>query len=712
MKSTILMVVVGVISIGLVLAILGLARVSQSDFDRAKELADLHAEKAMRLLDKYQANLTEIALLREQLARQIAQNKAPTTVPPRGDGLKEVVSGEALESFQALSREMARRSKQGPAAELEQRLRRLVPDASAIPPEPTFDLGQTEVQVIKGLEKAVRQVDQLIADNTKLLRQALREADAALQVQVGSAGMRDHFTANHLRAWALHLTGLEKRNEGLSRRLEAQWTRLRALRLIQGSAGILAQIKDAQGRMPDPLKKDLAAQEAELTQRLSDVRKRAAELNTQIDTLTKAFEAAQAEAKTATEALAALEAKGYDPKNPSDVTRYVDEYTQQAEKHRIASQRAMALRAGTLEGVRLDDAHGGDFLTDHYVPESGKTATRVKGLETLKMELEEARTEVKELESLLKLNATRAEQAETLRKELTNLLDKYRQEKKGFDQQIVALLNEADGAPVEPATAPATQAGKEQAPRRGPGKSGGYAGLAAEAEAEALSQLEAAGKAYAQAARAAGGRSGTSISDPELKKLTEDRDPEAAMLIGQAGVAYARSLVYLQQVRDLIQQMGVVKAAVGAEVPGVDKGRLQAIADELDKTQKAAVVAVDDAIKLGARNPFKGRKYDWVGQASVAAAYHLKSLLTRGDEAAEALGKAIAEYEGAVEKREGSPFLKPYVRALEYLRAGGGVAPAVPRPAGTQPTTTAPASKPTTAPVGVPGAAPLAAKPY
>jgi hypothetical protein len=661
-KPKILIVAAAAIGLGLIITILGLAKATQSDLDRARAQADLHAEKATRLLANYQTNLSEIALLRGELSRQLAKDKTPVAVPPQGAELKELV-GASLEEFKAVGRETSRRLKQGPAFELEQRIHQLVPDASKLNPAPTLELGQNEPQITRRVAEAVKQVDGLIAENAKLLKQALREADAALAVQVGSADMRNHINANQLRAEALYLAGCERRNEGLFRRLEAQRTRSRAADLIDQSADILAQSRGVEACMPAQLKASLEKERKELQALLAGVEARAKQLRARIEEKLGQIAAAKAEADAAAKALTDLEAKGYDPKNPADVRRYVEEYGKQADRQRRAGQQILALEAGTLEGARLDDAYGGDFLADRYVAEPGKKIEPVKGLKTLETELNEAQQQASDVSALIKTKVERINKAESLAKELTDQLNRLAEAKKAVDQQVVAALAGADGDSER----------------------------AAKAEAEALSQFDAAGKAYAQAARAAGSGGATEQTtiDPGIKDWAKavNSDTEAGMIIGQADVAYSKALVFLQQLRDMDDQLAVAAAAIEARVTGVDRSRLQKVSDELPKVREAAVKAIDESVKLGARNPLRGRKYEWAGQASLAADYHLKSLLTEGADSAEALGKAISEYENAVKKREGSPFIKPYVQALAYLKRSAAGAQSRPssRPAASRP---------------------------
>jgi hypothetical protein len=138
--------------------------------------------------------------------------------------------------------------------------------------------------------------------------------------------------------------------------------------------------------------------------------------------------------------------------------------------------------------------------------------------------------------------------------------------------------------------------------------------------------------------------------------------------------------------------------------------------DALAESSEVAVSAIEASIKLLAEHrAIKGvnRNYKWIPQVSLAAAYRLKSMLASGDAAAEAFDQALAQYSEAIEGREGSPFLKPYVRVVSHLQAAADKGVFGRAPASTRPTpATAPATKSSTQPAErSPAGASPAAKP-
>ena len=680
MKSTIMTVMIAVAVVAVVVVILGLPWAMQSEQVRANAEADLHTTKALRALANYQANVAQIAVLRAQLDRRLGQGAVPASGPARGTDTQAAVRG-ALKDFQDLSQELRNRARSGHVAKLEERLRQLVPDATDIPEMPKLDFGQSEASIAKGVDAAIKRVDRLTAENARWLDQASRETQAALRVQYGQANTLNHVNANHVRAYVLYVQGEVKRNEALAVRAEAHQARVRAWRWIDQSQGLLDQTTATVGRMPKQRAERLQREKKELAELLSQAKQRLTQLTARAEAKRKQIAAAKAQAQTARKALETLEARGYDPKKPDDVKRYVDEYTKQAAAERKASLQAVALKTGTLEGARLGDAHGGDPLRDRYVPSpDGKGIAVVKGLDTLEQERSQAEKAVTDIEVLLKKNAAGIEQTEALASRLEADRKALDEHKAQLDRRINLLLVGADER----------------------------AAAAAKIEGDALGKLEQAEKAYGKAARSARNRGGELVSDPSVSDLSEDKDTEAAMAISQADVVHARALVNLQQLRDLRGQLAVVKGALAAEVSGVDQDKAQKVAAEVAKVQEASVQAIDASIKLLGQRVAKAihKNAQWVPQVSVASAYQLRSVLTGGDEAAGALQEAIALYEEAVDGREGSPFVKPYVRVVEHLRATSRPAPTSKPPPATAASKPAPAKPKAAPPKGKPKAAP------
>ncbi len=673
MKPTTTVVIVAVIGVALFGVVLGLSRTSGSDQASADAEADLHATMATRLLAKYQANVSQIAQIRDQLGRQLGEGDTEVAVPPRGDEATEVVR-DALEDFKVFSEDLRRRAGKSRVSQLEERLRQLAPDADDIAPLPGPELGKNEAAIAKKVASAAKELDRLTAENAKLLRRALGEADEALRVRVGEADTSQHVNASHIKAYVLHLMGDVKRGEALASRLEAQGTRQRAIRLVDRSASLLKRIQDTTERKPDQLIKRLATEKADLETRLADARKRLTGLTQQVEGQEKQIKDAEAQAQTARKALEALEAKKYDPKKPDDVERYVTEHDKQAKLQRQAALKAAALKTGTLEGVRLDDAHGGDPLKDRYVDApGGKGRAVVKGLNQLRKQRDEVQEATADVEGMLKENAAQVDKAKALTKELESHVQALSADKAKVDEQINALLAQA-GARTE---------------------------LAAKAETEALAQYDKADKAYnraAQAARTRGGELTVTEAGPEM---TSDKDLQVAMLIGRGDVAHARALVYLQQMRDLNREIGVLKAATAAKVQGVDEARVAQLGEAKAKAREEALKAVNTALEqLEGKGAIKSvdKNYRWIPQVSLAATLQLKSLLASGDDAAAAFDEALTQYEQAVEERKASPFLKPYVRVASRLREVGGP----PGRAATRPTS-GPASGPAPSGAAEPG---------
>jgi hypothetical protein len=276
-----------------------------------------------------------------------------------------------------------------------------------------------------------------------------------------------------------------------------------------------------------------------------------------------------------------------------------------------------------------------------------------KGLVTLDKELAEGKKAVVDIEAALGENAARAEKLKKLTTQLTAHRDGLAKRKAEVDGQIQALAEElAKGAKA-----------------------------VAEAETAALGLYKKAGQAYKRASSSAQKRGGELTGDPTMEDISKDKDTAPAMVIGQGDAAHAAALVYLQQIRNTREQMTLIGACLAAKVPGFDEAKLEELAGTLAGIQEQAGKAVEESLKLltGRKAQNVNKNYQWIPQVSAAATYQLKWLL-EGDEADDALAQAIEQYQQAVEGREGSPFLKPYVRIVSRLQAAAGDLPDSPAP--------------------------------
>ncbi len=658
MKATITAVLMGLAVVLLIGGIFGFARTSQSDLDQATQEADLHTAKAMRYLQNYQANLDAIALYQNRIGRALGSAEAPVSVPPKDEKVNEIVRS-ALEDFQALSKELQSRSRSGTTDRLDARVRQLVPDASALPEPPRPGLGQNESTITRSVSNAIKQLERLTKENPKILKQALQEADAALRVQHGQVSMQDHVNANHVKATVLYIQGQMKRAEARSARIEEHDSRLRATQLIERSQNLLRQINETKGRIPAQKLAQLEKDKKLLQGMREGAKAKLAELTAQAQTIRDAIAAAQAEAEKSRTALLDLEKKGFDPKSPKDVRRYTEAYAALAAQGRNARLAAAALESGTLEGARLDDARGGDLILDKYVPAEGEQGIRVvKGLNTLEHEHAAAKKRLAEIEGLLSENAKQTEEVRQTAKALEQHASELAEMKSKVDAEVKAVLAEC----------------------------GKRAERASKAEDDATSILQKAGKAFGRAARAARNRGGELVQKPTMSGL-RDRDTEQTMTIGQGDAAHALALTRLQRLRASQHQLELVQAMLDAKVPGVEASQAEALSKEVAQARKESLEAVEESIELLQRPAQRmDRKYIWIPQASLAAAYQLKGLLAETTAATEALVQAVEQYEEAVKEREGSPFLQPYVRMLPRVRELAERAQALhPTTAATQP---------------------------
>ncbi len=645
MKPTLMTGVAVVLGVGLLVGIFGLARLSHSDQAQVAHQAGKSTSKAMRLLNNYRANLFQINMIREQLSRRLGDAESPVAIPPEGEEVSAILKAalekeEVLAEFQAYSKDILRQSQRSIASKLDERMRQLVPDASAIEPAPKLDWGQSPEQITRSIAKAIKQMQRLSAENEKLLKEALRAADEALRVQVGQADARDDTNALHVKAVVLNLQGDVQRTGALAARLEAQDLRLRAMGFVNQSAELLRENADLEAQKPTEVLKALAKEKADLTSMLEKTKKVVADLDAEIAKRRKQIADAEKQVEDAQRALLDLEKEGYKPKDPADVERYTKAYRELSGKRNAASLRAKALRTGTLEGVRLSEDRAAGALSAPLVPtEAGTKPTMLKGLETLEEERALASKTVEDLEAMLENNAERVAQAEKTSKEIEDTIAALAKRKAESDKRAATRLERA----------------------------GERAEAASKLEDAALATLDKAEKAYSRASRSARDRGGKELKDPAMRTVSSDKDTGPALTMAQADVQHVIALIHLQRARDLRQRGYVLIAARQADVGGVDAAETDDLIASITEAQEAATEAIQESIDLLGKARLQ-RNYEWIGQASLGAAHQLKAILTTGPAQADALADAVDAYQTAVEGREGSPFLKPYLPVLKHVQ--------------------------------------------
>lgn len=645
MKPTLMTGLAVVLAVGLLVGIFGLARMTHSDQAQVAHEAGKSTSKAMRLLNNYRANLFHINMIREELGRRLGQTESPLPIPPDSDEASSILQTvfekeEVLAEFQAYSKQILKQAQRGMAGKLDQRMRELVPDASSVQPMPKLDWGQTPEQITRNIAKAIKQVERLSAENDKLLKEAMRAADEALRAQVGQADARDNTNALHVKAVVTHLQGEVLRSKALASRLEAQNLRLRAMSFIAQSSELQSEISALEARKPTQTLQALAKERTELTALQERAKKKLAAIDAEIAKRKAQIAEARKVAETAQKAMLGLEAKGYEPKDPADVKRYTQAYRELSQKANHAGLRAKALQTGTLEGVRLSETQGTDPLSAPLVPtEAGKEPVMIKGLETLEKERALAADRVANLEAMLKDNAERAAQAEKTAQEVQQGVAVMADRKQKSDSQAATLLTKASER----------------------------AETASKTEDEALATLDKADKAYSRAARTARDRGDSDMKDPAMRNVSSDKETRPALTMAQADVQHAIALVHLQRARDLRQHGFALIAATKTKISGVDAGKADELIEKISKAQEAATEAVENSIELLGKARLQ-RNYEWIGQASLGAAHQLKATLTTGPVQADALADAVDAYQAALEGREGSKYLKPYVPVLKRVR--------------------------------------------
>ena len=499
-----------------------------------------------------------------------------------------------------------------------------------------------------GVQRALGEYQTMLQVNDALLKAALKTAQDAVNLDSAALGVPQAL--------------------GMAQYVQAagQLSEAEALRLQQANAqarllDTASQWKIARGYLDHYRGLEVTAAVAQLQTDLEDVRKLREEAAATLKSVTAQVEEqgqrlgqAERELVSANESLKALEDRGFSAGDDTSFNAYRQEFLAQSERVRTLQQQVQELRHGTRQGMEPADVE----LASTEV-QSGEV---VAGLEELQRRLADAQERSKRFE-----RATVG-----LNEYLTyvNGLGKSAEGETTRYQERLTELGAAQQALLAEVQTLATSAAEKE----------GQALQAANAAVRAFRQAQTAADAWLRAAtelqrnhdpNRKNDRLRLVLADPYLAQVP--RSAEAA-----AGILAAR--IYAQT-RDcmeaLLRDMRVLAAMnPDLDLQAIDAAKLQtegeqAQAEGLDTLGKAIALYTQVSEKL-ANQPTK-----WVPLAGLAAA---QSLMARLDPAQAAVhtSKALEFIQQALEKREQSPYLGPYVVFRDYLR-GAAQLPKEPR---------------------------------
>ena len=307
--------------------------------------ASLHLERARRLLHRYSADLAYRALVLNQLRDadvdvDIADSQA--LVEDAGDEYQE----RHTELWTAFA-----------PNDWEQDPPRSV--------KPSY--GNVAGQIRDGIKGRAA----LVAENGKLLKEALSEIEEALAVTSGSASANSHFEAGRLKGVIQYHRGLAERVRAGLKRAEAEGYRRRLVRLAnRGVEWASSKTLVADSGIDDQIRR-VNEKAAQAEGELNDDRKALAALNSTIGDLEKRLNAAQSRADQARAAMEKLERDGVDFSDPKGAETFGRRLTEQDSSYREALREVQSLEAGRLPKADIDAS--GDFLKGRYLENGSAT---------------------------------------------------------------------------------------------------------------------------------------------------------------------------------------------------------------------------------------------------------------------------------------------------------------------------------------------------
>ncbi len=599
--------------------------------------ADEHVERARRLLSAFGEN-------EERLSELVAQLAAQGVDVTLSGGEAERILEANRDVVEEMDEAMSARSRSVGARELEERYRAAggTDDSPLVEPG---GMGRNIAAIMRTARAGIQGRDRLIADNARLLDEALSEVSAALAVSRGGVDASQHGDAHRLKGVILSAQAGALEREAFRARLRAEGPRTELSGLsIEVARLEVEQELVARSRIGEQL--DVLHAGADTIDRaVQDGRAKIRRLDEIISDMEARIEASQDRAEAARREMERLEKEGADLLDPQGSKLFGERYQRLSEEYGRHIAEAHRLQFGTLGSARIDDS--GDYLSGAYVPAAADgqiveqrglvghrhvRETAANEVEALSSSLAETRERIGELSGLMEEYAVAASgAAEALADRRARAAEVYAT----FEKQV----NEAD-AILERA------AGKVRS---------------------AIQAFRAAGSACTARARAAQeelGRLSTSAQERSVhRRVGEDR-----WLLGQSGneTAQARyllgSILHGRFAAAAIDHETAVWAKRSLEIASADPS---VFADRRDAAGVEGAQALRSASAEFERSS-RDLGGNWTVSAEAAAAHYLLSLVEHPDH----VETAIDNYEAAVDNMpsDGGPLTQAIIDRYEQLR--------------------------------------------
>lgn len=489
-----------------------------------------------------------------------------------------------------------------------------------------------------GVQRALAEFQTMLQANNALLKAAVADAQAAVQLDASALGVPQALgMAEYVRAASL----LAEAEELRLRQADAQG------RLLDAAS----QWKVARGYLDHYRGLQVAPTVAELRTDLDEIGTLRETATATLTTLTaqvaereKALAQAERALTEANEKLRALEDTGFTAGDDASFAAYRQQYLALSEQVRASQQQVQELRYGTRRGMEPTDEEmvAGEVQGGEVVAGLEELQRRLAGAQERAKRLERATTELNEhMDYVTQLG--KGAEGETTR----------------FEQRLTELDAAQKALVTEVQTLATSAAGKET-----------EAYQAADAAVRAFGQAQRAAEAWLRAARdlqrdhdpnRKNDRLRVVLQDPYLEQVP--RSAEAAARVLTARICAQTS----DCTQALAGDMQIFAAAnPDFDLHEFDLAKFQA---EGDKARTDGLATLGQAVTLytTVSEKLANQPTKWVPLAGLAGAH---SLLARLDpaQAAVHMSKALELIQQAVEKREQSPYLKPFVLFRDYLR--------------------------------------------
>ncbi len=606
----------------------------------APRLRSSAREKAEQAQDR--AALAERELARHSLALPLADALAQPDVMKSQEAQLGAAVTSAAEPLKETSTEYGKLSRS--AQDLAKRA-----GLPALTPRP---LGTDPA----GIQKAITDFQASVKDNQALLNRALQDASAAVATDGQALGVQQAVgMAEYVRA----AEALAEAGRLRSQQSDAQARLLDVGTQWKAARGFLDYYR---GLDTAPIVNELQGDLEELGVRQTEAAGEVSQLTSQVAERQQALEQVEQKLAQQQQQWQELQKKGFkagQDQGDEGFEAYRGQYLAMSESVRQLQQQAQELRYGSLHGAKASDEN---WATGKLV--SGEAAV---GLE-----------------------------------ELQRRLDVAQQRAQLFTQAVAALRDHiryvtesGQQAQTETARYQQRMGELEEAAREVTAEVEKLAGSAFEKEAEALKSAENSVRAFSQSQKA------TETWARALRELQRDKDPSHKNErldrilkdpyldnVARSAEASARVLagrIHLARVESgeaLLDDMRVFTETYTDPRFTFDPSKFQtqvetARAAGLETLQAAAQLYTTVSDKLGTAPTI------WVPLGAAAAAYDLLAHIAPA-QAGEFQGKATEAIQKAVEKREQSPYLQPYVTFRDHL-ASLGAPPGQGRP--TEPAT-------------------------